>query len=153
VDRQLAVFDLQPMNEVMVQANAVHRFNTILLSLLGATGLVLAAIGIYGVISFFVTQRTHEIGVRVALGATRASVVKMVVRQAATLALVGIGLGAVGAFWATRVLGSMLFQVSVRDPAAFVAAGLLLLLVAIGAAWLPARRATRVDPVRALSGA
>ena len=151
LDRHLAVFDLQPMNEVMVQETAVRRFNTILLSLLGVTGLVLAAIGIYGVISFFVTQRTHEIGVRVALGATRASVVKMIVRQAATLALVGIGLGAVAAFWATRVLGSMLFEVSVRDPAAFAAAGLLLLVVAIAAAWLPARRATRVDPVRALA--
>lgn len=153
VDRQLAIYDMQPMDEVMVQANSVRRFNTILLSLLGVTGLVLAAIGIYGVIAFFVTQRTHEIGVRVALGATRASVVRMVVRQAARLALFGIGLGAVGAYWATRVLGSMLFEVSVRDPAAFAAAGLLLMAVAIAAAWLPARRATRVDPVRALSAA
>jgi predicted permease len=151
VDRQLALYDVQPMSEVVVQANATRRFNTILLSLLGVTGLVLAAIGIYGVIAFFVTQRTHEIGVRVALGASRASVVKLVVRQAATLALAGIALGAVGALWVTRVLGSMLFQVSVRDPAAFTAAGLLLLVVAIGAAWFPARRATRVDPVRALS--
>jgi predicted permease len=151
VDRQLALYDVQPMTEVLAQANATRRFNTILLSLLGATGLVLAAIGIYGVIAFFVTQRTHEIGVRVALGATTASVVRLVVRQAVTLALFGIALGAVSAFWATRVLGSMLFAVSARDPVAYGVAGAALLLVAIGAAWFPARRATRVDPVRALA--
>ena len=153
VDPQLALYDVQPMGEVLSQANATRRFNTILLSLLGITGLVLAAIGIYGVIAFFVTQRTHEIGVRVALGATTASVVRLVVRQAVTLALFGIGLGAVAAFWATRVLGSMLFQVSARDPIAYGVAGIVLLLVAIGAAWFPARRATRVDPVRALAAA
>jgi len=153
VDRQLALYDVQPMSEVLSQANATRRFNTILLSLLGVTGLVLAAIGIYGVIAFFVTQRTHEIGVRVALGATTGSVVRLVVRQAVTLALYGIALGAVAAFWATRVLGSMLFEVSVRDPVAYAVAGLVLLVVAIGAAWFPARRATRVDPVRALAAA
>jgi putative ABC transport system permease protein len=151
VDRQLALYDVQPMSEVLSEANATRRFNTILLSLLGVTGLVLAAIGIYGVIAFFVTQRTHEIGVRVALGATTGSVVRLVVRQAVMLALYGIAVGAVAAFWATRVLGSMLVEVSVRDPVAYAVAGFVLLVVEIGAAWFPARRATRVDPVRALA--
>ena len=153
VDRDLALYDVQSMSDVLSQANATRRFNTILLSLLGLTGLVLAAIGIYGVIAFFVTQRTHEIGVRVALGATTASVVKLVVRQAVMLALFGIGLGAVGALWATRVLGSMLFEVSARDPVAYAVAGLVLLIVAITASWFPARRAACVDPVRALAAA
>ena len=153
VDRQLAVYDVQPMKEVLAQSNATRRFNTLLLSLLGFTGLVLAAIGIYGVIAFFVTQRTHEIGVRVALGATTASVVRLVVRQALTLALCGVALGAVGAVFATRVLSSMLFEVGARDPIAYAASAALLLLVSVGAAWFPARRATRVDPVRALSAA
>jgi len=153
VDRQLALYDVQPMDDVLAQSNATRRFNTMLLSLLGLTGLVLAAIGIYGVIAFFVTQRTQEIGVRVALGATTASVVRLVVGQAVTLAVAGIALGAVAAFWATRALSSMLFEVGVRDPVAYTVAAAVLLLVATGAAWFPALRATRVDPVRALSAA
>jgi putative ABC transport system permease protein len=151
VDPSLPLYDVQSMDEVVVQANATRRFNTTLLSLLGITGLILAAIGIYGVIAFFVTQRTHEIGVRVALGASRARVVRLVVNQAVTLALVGIAIGALASFWAMRVFGTMLFQVSVRDPAAYIVSGATLLLVAIAAAWLPARRAARVPPTQALA--
>jgi putative ABC transport system permease protein len=150
-DPQLPLFDLQTMDEVLSQSTALRRFNTMLLSLLGLTGLILAAIGIYGVIAFFVSQRTHEIGVRIALGATTGSVVRMVVRQAAGLAVLGIIVGGVAAMWATKVLGSMLFQVDARDPIAFTAGAVLLLLVSLGASLLPARRAALVEPVKALT--
>jgi putative ABC transport system permease protein len=150
VDPLLPVYDLQSMGDVLAQSTATRRFNTLLLTMLGITGVVLAAIGIYGVMSFFVTQRTHEIGVRVALGATTASVIRIVVRQALMLAALGIALGAVAAYWATRALASMLFQTDTRDPATFVAGAVVLVLVALAAAWVPARRAARVEPVRAL---
>jgi putative ABC transport system permease protein len=153
VDPGLPIYDLQSMDDVLSQSIATRRFNTMLLLLLGVTGLILAAIGIYGVVAFFVTQRTHEIGVRVALGATTRSVIQLVVRQAFALAMSGIVLGAVAAFWATRVLGTMLFQVNSRDPIAYAAAAVVLLLVALAAAWLPARRAARVDPIKALGAA
>jgi putative ABC transport system permease protein len=153
VDPLLPTYDVQTMDDVLAQSTSTRRFNTMLLSLLGLTGLVLATIGIYGVIAYFVSQRTHEIGVRVALGATTQSVVRMVVLQALSLAVLGIAVGGVASFWATRVLGTMLFQVSARDPVAFAVAAAALFLVAIGASWLPARRAARVDPVRALASA
>ncbi|MGH7693391.1 MAG: ABC transporter permease, partial [Gemmatimonadaceae bacterium] len=153
VDPLVPLFDVQPMSDVVSQSTANRRFNTQLLTFLGLTGLILAAIGIYGVIAFFVSQRTHEIGVRVALGASRSRVIRMVVRQAAVLALVGIALGAVGAWWATKVFGTMLFQVGARDPVAFIAAAAALLIVALAASWLPARRASRVEPVKALAAA
>lgn len=153
VDPLLPVYDLQTMDNVLAQSTATRRFNTLLLTMLGITGLVLAAIGIYGVMSFFVAQRTHEIGVRVALGATTASVVGIVVRQALLLAGLGIVAGGVAAYWATRALASMLFQTDARDPGAFVASALVLVLVALAAAWVPARRAASVEPVRALGAA
>lgn len=153
VDPLVPLFDVQTMSDVVSQSTANRRFNTQLLTFLGLTGLILAAIGIYGVIAFFVSQRTHEIGVRVALGASRPSVIRMVVRQAATLALVGIAIGAVGAWWATKVFGTMLFQVGARDPIAFIAAAAALLIVALAASWLPARRAAQVEPVKALAAA
>src|SRR5688572_7767920 len=114
IDPLLPTYDVQTMDDVLSQSTSTRRFNTMLLSLLGLTGLVLATIGIYGVIAYFVSQRTHEIGVRVALGATTQSVVRLVVRQALSLALLGIAVGGVASFWATRVLGTMLFQVSAR---------------------------------------
>jgi putative ABC transport system permease protein len=151
VDPLLPLYDVQPMDAVVEQSTAARQFNTLLLTLLGFTGLVLAAIGIYGVIAFFVTQRTHEIGVRVALGASRSRVIRMVVRQAVVLALVGISIGAVAAFWAMRVFRTMLFEVGVRDPVAYIGAGIILLLVSVAAALIPARRAARVAPVQALA--
>jgi predicted permease len=151
VDASLPLYDLQTMDDVLSRSSASRRFNTLLLSLLGTIGLLLSAIGIYGVIAFFVSQRTHEIGVRIALGATTGSVIRIVVRQALVLAVLGIAMGGVAAFWATRVVRAMLFEVDVRDPVTFGAGALVLLVVAIGAAWLPARRAARVDPIRALA--
>jgi putative ABC transport system permease protein len=150
-DSQLPLFDFQPLERVLSESTATRRFNTTLLSLLGATGLILAAIGIYGVIAFFVSQRTHEIGVRVALGATTRDVIAIVVREAMLLAVAGIVVGSVVALWATRFLGSMLFEVKTRDPLAFAAGAAVLLLVALGASLLPARRAAQVDPMRALA--
>lgn len=151
VDPTLPSWDIQTMDDVMQQSTATRRFNTMLLTLLGVTGLVLAAIGIYGVIAFFVTQRTHEISVRVALGATTPSVIMLVVRQAFVMALAGIVLGGVAAVWATKALESMLFQVNARDPMAFGAGAIVLLAVAVGASLIPARRAARVEPLQALN--
>lgn len=153
IDPTVPLFDVQTMRDVVQEAASTRRFNTQLLSMLGLTGLILAAIGIYGVIAFFVTQRTHEIGVRVALGASRGAVVRLVVTQALTLALVGVAIGGAAAYWATRFLETMLYQVGARDPLAYAAAGTLLVLVAGVAATLPARRAAKVDPMRALSSA
>ena len=152
-DPLLPIFDLQPIERVLTENTAGRRFNTLLLSLLGGTGLILAAIGIYGVIAFFVSQRTHEIGVRVALGASTRNIVGDVLREALTLAATGIAIGALASLWATKVLANMLFEVNSNDPIAFGAGALVLLLVALGAAVLPARRAARVDPVRALGSA
>jgi putative ABC transport system permease protein len=153
VDPTVPLFDVQTVDAVLQQASSTRRFNTQLLSLLGLSGLILAAIGIYGVIAFFVTQRTHEIGVRIALGATGGNVVRMVVRQAVTLALVGVTIGGIGAWWATQSLRTMLFQVDARDPWAYALAAGLLVLVAATAATLPARRAAKVDPVRVIGSA
>jgi putative ABC transport system permease protein len=150
-DPTLPLFDVQTMDDVLTQSTATRRFNTLLLSFLGLTGLILAAIGIYGVIAFFVSQRTHEIGVRVALGATARDVVRMVVMQAVILALTGVVIGGAAAYWGTQVLRTMLFGVDARDPIAYAAAAAVLVLVALVAATLPARRAARVDPVRALA--
>jgi putative ABC transport system permease protein len=152
-DALLPVFDVQPLDRVLSESTATRRFSTVLLSLLGATALILAAVGVYGVIAFFVGQRTHEIGVRVALGATTRDIITLVVREAFALTVAGIVVGGVAAMWTTRALGSMLFQVTTHDPIAFTAGATLLLLVALGAALLPARRAARVDPVRALGSA
>jgi putative ABC transport system permease protein len=150
-DSRLPVFDFQPLERVLSESTATRRFNTTLLSLLGGTGLILAAIGIYGVIAFFVSQRAHEIGVRVALGASTRDVVVMVIREAILLASAGIVVGSAAAVWATRFLGSMLFEINERDPIAFAAGAAVLLLVALGASLLPARRAAHVDPMRALA--
>ena len=153
VDPLLPIWDVQTMDDVLRQSTASRRFSTLLISMLGLTGLLLAAIGIYGVIAFFVTQRTQEIGVRIALGASTRAVTGMVVRQALSLAALGIVAGGLAAYWATQVLGTMLFQVGARDPVAYAGAAGVLLAVAIGAAWLPARRAAKVDPIKALGAA
>jgi putative ABC transport system permease protein len=152
-DPLLPVFDVQPLGRVLENNTAGRRFNTMLLSLLGGTGLLLAAIGIYGVIAFFVSQRTHEIGVRMALGASTGRIVGVVLREALVLSVIGIAVGALASFWATRVLANMLYDVRPNDPIAFGIGAGVLLLVALGASLLPARRAATVDPVKALGSA
>ena len=126
------------------------RFNMVLLAMLGGTGLLLAAVGIYGVIAYFASQRTSEIGIRLALGATRADVVRMVIRQAAVPVIAGIAAGAVGAVFAASAIASQLVNVGTTDPLTFAAVAAVLLIVALLAAFVPARRAAALDPTRAL---
>jgi ABC-type antimicrobial peptide transport system permease subunit len=138
------------MDERMRRSLAAARFNTALLMALGLAGLVLALVGIYGVIAYFVSYRTQEIGVRLALGASPGDVVRLVVRQGVRPVLWGIVIGVALAMAAARLLASQLFGVTAHDPLTMAAVALVLLVIAIGASWLPARRAARIDPTRAL---
>ena len=138
------------MEQRLAGTLATARFNTLLLSLLGGIGLLLAASGIYGVIAYFVSQRTQEIGVRMALGATTGSVVRLVLGQAMRPVAIGAAVGVVGALAASRVLASQLFGVSRTDPLTIAAVVATLIGVALVASAVPARRAAAVDPTRAL---
>jgi putative ABC transport system permease protein len=150
VDRDLPLFDVRTMEGRLAGAMATARFNMMLLTLLGVIGLVLAATGIYGVIAYFVSQRTQEIGVRIALGATAASVVRLILGQALRPVAIGAAVGVVAALAATRVLASQLFGVSRTDPLTIAVVVATLIGVALVASAVPARRAAAVDPTRAL---
>jgi len=150
IDRDLPLFDVRTMDQRLAGSLATARFNTLLLSLLGAIGLLLAASGIYGVIAYFVSQRTQEIGVRMALGATPGSVVRLVLRQAMWPVAIGAAVGIAAALAASRVLASQLFQVSRTDPLTIAAVVATLIGVALVASAVPARKAASVDPTRAL---
>jgi putative ABC transport system permease protein len=149
-DKSLPVYALKPMTEYLRDSLSRQRFNLILLSVFGVGALALAAVGVYGVVSYGVAQRTHEIGIRMALGARRRDVLKSVVGQGMSLAASGVGIGLLGAFLATRLMETLLFGVKPTDPATFGGIALLLLGVAFFACLIPARRATKVDPVVAL---
>ena len=149
VDKDTPV-QIRTMEQWLSSSLTKRRFNTLLLGIFAAVAMVLAAVGIYGVIAYSVTQRTHEIGVRVALGAQSGDVLRLVVGQGLVLILIGVGIGLAAAFPLTRVLSSMLYGVTATDPATFVAVSLLLTGVALLASYIPARRATRVDPLVAL---
>ena len=144
------VAHVRTMEEVMGDSTSRENFNMLLLSIFGVVALGLAAIGIYGLMAYSVAQRTQEMGIRMALGADRSAVRRLVVWQGAKLALAGIVLGLGAAFGLAHVIASLLFGVKPWDPAAFVAAPLILISVALIAVWLPATRASKVDPIEAL---
>lgn len=146
----LAVAHIRTMDEVEARNIARQRFNMVLLTIFGLCGLLMAAIGVYGVMSYSVQQRAQEMGIRIALGAQAASLRNLIIGQGMMLALLGVGVGLGGAFWLTRFLASFLYGVKPWDPLAFVLTPLLLCMVALLAVWIPARRATHVDPVTAL---
>ncbi len=150
IDKDLPAFNFVTLDEVLHTSLARDRFNMTLLAVFAAVALILSAVGIYGVISYSVTQRTHEIGIRMALGASSGDVLKMVVGQGMTLVLIGVALGLLGAFALTRVMSSLLYGVSATDTTTFVALSLLLSGVAALACYIPARRAMKVDPMVAL---
>jgi putative ABC transport system permease protein len=138
------------MQQRISESVAPRRFNMFLLSLFAGLAVLLASVGIYGIMAFSVTQRTHEIGVRIALGARTSDVFRMVLRNGFNLAVIGVALGLAIAFATTRLLSSLLFGVSATDPWIFVIDSLLLVGVSLLACYIPARRATRVDPLEAL---
>jgi len=150
VDRNQPIFDVKPLRQVVADSIALRRLALLLLSVFAAAALALAAAGIYGVMAHAVEQRTHEIGVRMALGARGGDVLRLVVRQGLMLALCGVALGLAVALALTRLMEALLFGVSATDPLTFVGIALLLLAVALAACWIPARRATKVDPMIAL---
>jgi predicted permease len=150
VDSQLPLGDIRTMNQRLAQSVSAARFYTLLLTILGFCGLVLTGAGIYGVVAYFVNRQRAEIGVRVALGATRATVLLFVVRQGMRPVLVGIGFGVVASLVTSRALASQLYGVGSMDPITFVAVACLLFAVAILACYVPARQAARVDPMVAL---
>ncbi len=149
-DPEQPIYNIRSMNEIRAESVAPERLNLTLLSIFAGIALVLAIVGIYGVMSYSVTQRTHEIGIRMAIGAQPKDVFKMVVGQGMTLALIGVVLGLVGAFGLTRLMTTMLFGVEPTDPLTFVVIAVLLTTVALVACYLPGRRATKVDPVISL---
>ena len=150
VDGDMPVFDVASMEQLVYQSVASPRFNALLLACFAALALTLAVVGIYGVISYSVAQRAHEIGIRMALGAQREEVLKLVVSQGLRLTLIGTVSGVLGALGVTRFLSSLLYGVRPVDPLTFVAVSLGLAGVALLASYIPARRATKVDPMRAL---
>ena len=150
MDANLPVANIRSMSEVVSTALATPRLTSFLLAAFAAIALALAAVGIYGVLAYLVSQRTHEIGIRLAIGANRAQVLVMVLKQGIVLAAIGIGIGLVAAFGLTRLMRSLLYQVTASDPITYVIVPIALLVVTLIASYLPALRATRVSPTMAL---
>jgi putative ABC transport system permease protein len=150
VDKDQPLTNVQTMEEVVGSASAQPRLTMLLLAVFSATALILAIVGIYGVIAYSVAQRTGELGIRMALGADQGDVLKLVVGHGLRLTVTGIAIGMAGALVSTRLMSSLLYQTSATDPIAFVVSVLLFTVVAVLASYLPARRATRIDPTDAL---
>jgi len=150
MDKDLPLQNVQTMTQMVASSVAQKRLSVQLLGGFSAVALFLAALGLYGLLSYNVAQRTREIGIRAALGARRSEILKLILRQGMTFVLIGIGLGLAGAFAFTRLLRSQLYEVGPLDPLTFTTVPLLLAFVALLACWLPARRAARVDPMVAL---
>jgi putative ABC transport system permease protein len=149
-DPEMPVFDLSTMDERLYDSLSRRRFSMLLLGVFAVMASILAAIGIYGVIAYSVNQRTHEIGIRLALGAEPAQILRLVVRQALILVSIGIAIGLAGAFALTRIMASLLYGVSATDGFTFIITALLLGAVALIASYVPSRRAAKVDPCVAL---
>jgi putative ABC transport system permease protein len=149
-NKENVVSRAQTMNEVIASSLAQQRFSMILLDAFAVVALLLASLGLYGVISYLVGQRTHELGIRLALGAQRTDVLRLILKHGMKMALGGVVLGLVAALGLTRLLSKMLYGVSTTDPATFAVITVLLTTVALLACFIPARRATKVDPMVAL---
>jgi predicted permease len=150
LDPDLPLFSVQTMDQILSLSVAGQRFNLLLMTLFAGLALILASVGIYGVMSYMVAQRTHEIGIRCALGARRRDVLKLVLGQGLRLTIIGVIVGVVGAYALTRVMMGLLFDVSATDPLTFAAVATLLTAVSLLACYIPARRAIKVDPMIAL---
>ena len=150
LDSDLPISNVLTMDSVIAEANAQPRFEMLLLGVFAAVALALAAVGIYGVISYSVARRTHEIGIRISLGASRKDVLMLIIRQGLALALVGSAVGLVSAFMLARLMTKLLYGVAPTDPATFAGVATLLIAVALLACYIPARRAMRIDPVSAM---
>jgi putative ABC transport system permease protein len=150
IDPLQPIFSVQSMEQVVDASVSDRRLNLLLLGIFAAVALLLASVGIYGVMSYSVEQRTREIGIRMALGAERLAVLRLIVGQGARLAAVGIAAGVAGAFALSRVMAGMLYGISATDPLTYAALAAVLAAVAVGACIVPARRAVRVDPAVAL---
>ncbi len=150
VDKTVPVADFETMERLVTESVMQPRFNMVLLGLFSAIALLLSAAGIYGVTAYTVTQRTHELGIRLALGAQLGDVLRLILKQGLFVILIGVAIGLGAAFVMTRLLKTLVFGVSTTDPLTFVGITLLLSLVALVACYVPARRATKVDPLVAL---
>jgi putative ABC transport system permease protein len=152
IDADLALYSIATMEQLIADTPSafLRRYPALLLAVFAALALILAGVGIYGVVSYSVTQRTHEIGIRLSLGAKTSDVLRLVVKEGMSLAFIGIVIGFVAAFTLTRLLASLLFSVSPTDPMVLVAVSLTLIGVALLACLLPARKATHIDPIAAL---
>jgi len=150
VDKDQPIITLRPMDEVVAASIGQRRFSTVLLTAFAGIALLLASVGLYGVMAYLVTQRTHEIGLRMALGAPRVNVLRLILGQGMLLTIIGLAVGLAGAFALTRLMGTMLFEVTATDPITFAGIPFVLAAVALLACYVPARRATKVDPIIAL---
>jgi putative ABC transport system permease protein len=150
LDPDIALFNVRPFDDVAALSLSQARFSAMLLSTFAGIALLLASVGVYGVMAYSVNQRIHEIGIRMALGQSQSSVLQMVVGQALRFGLLGIIAGSAGALALTRLMTTMLFGVNAADPTTFAGVALILVTVTLVASFLPAHRATRVDPMIAL---
>jgi ABC-type antimicrobial peptide transport system permease subunit len=150
LDPDLPMAKVRPLEHVVQRASAGARFTTLLAGIFGGAALLLAAIGLYGTLAYSVQQRSHEIGVRMALGAGSRQVLRLVIGRGLRAALIGLGLGVVGAIWLGRFLAGLLYGVTPTDGLTYGTVALLLLAVALLGSWIPARRATRLDPLLCL---